>query len=86
VGEKSSEAASWRRRLRRELTGLLALKVAALALLWWLFFSPPHRITVDGETASRRFGVTPSPLEHQGERRAPEPRSRPGRAASGASQ
>jgi hypothetical protein len=28
----------WRGQLRRELTWVLVLKVAALALLWWLFF------------------------------------------------
>jgi type II secretory pathway component PulM len=50
--------AHWRRKLRRELTGLVALKVAALALLWWLFFSPPHHTTVDAEAASRRFATS----------------------------
>jgi hypothetical protein len=50
----------WRRTLRRELTWLMTLKVAALALLWWLFFSPPHRSAVDGRAASRRFAVTPA--------------------------
>jgi hypothetical protein len=47
----------WRRALRRELTWLMTLKVAALALLWWLFFSPPHHSPVDREAASRRFAV-----------------------------
>jgi len=28
------------------------LKVAALVLLWWLFFSPPHHSPVDGEAAA----------------------------------
>jgi hypothetical protein len=50
----------WRRALTRELAWLMTLKVAALALLWWLFFSPPHQIPVDGEAASRRFAVMPS--------------------------
>jgi len=50
----------WRRALQRELAWLMTLKVAALALLWWLFFSPPHPSAVDGEAASRRFAVTPS--------------------------
>jgi len=50
----------WRRALTRELAWLLTLKVAALALLWWLFFSPSHQGPVDGEAASRRFAVTPS--------------------------
>ncbi len=48
----------WRRRLRRELSWLLALKVAALALLWWLFFSPAHRTPVDGQAESRRLALT----------------------------
>jgi hypothetical protein len=37
---------------------LIALKIAALTLLWWLFFSPAHRVAVDAEAASRRLGVT----------------------------
>ena len=47
----------WRRRLSRELTGLIALKLVALALLWWLFFSPAHRTVVDADAAGRRLGV-----------------------------
>ena len=46
--------------LRRELAWLTTLKVAALALLWWLFFSAAHHSPVDREAASRRFAVTPS--------------------------
>jgi len=52
------EQTLWRRRLSRELTGLIALKLVALALLWWLFFSPAHRTTVDADAAGRRLGVT----------------------------
>ena len=52
------EQTLWRRRLSRELTGLIALKLVALALLWWLFFSPAHRTKVDADAAGRRFGVT----------------------------
>jgi len=44
--------------LRRELTWLFALKVAALALLWWLFFSPAQRVAVDADSTSRRFRLT----------------------------
>ena len=51
------EQALWRRRLRRELAGLIALKLVALALLWWLFFSPAHRTVVDADAAGRRLGV-----------------------------
>ncbi|HEY0767970.1 MAG TPA: hypothetical protein VGD47_08425 [Steroidobacteraceae bacterium] len=52
----------WRAALRRELAWLMWLKVAALALLWWLFFSPAHRSPVDQEAASRRFAVAPAAL------------------------
>jgi hypothetical protein len=47
----------WRRRLSREVAGLIALKLVALALLWWLFFSPAHRTLVDADAAGRRLGV-----------------------------
>ena len=47
----------WRRRLGREVAGLVALKLVALALLWWLFFSPAHRTLVDADAAGRRRGV-----------------------------
>ena len=46
----------WRRTLRRELSWLMALKVGALALLWWLFFS--HRTPVDGQAESRQLALT----------------------------
>ena len=48
----------WRRTLRRELSWLMALKVGALALLWWLFFS--HRTPVDGQAESRQLALTPA--------------------------
>jgi uncharacterized membrane protein len=53
----------WRRRLRRELAGLIALKLVALALLWWLFFSPAHRAAVDADAAGRRLGVIEAPAQ-----------------------
>ncbi|TLZ36309.1 MAG: hypothetical protein E6K24_06640 [Gammaproteobacteria bacterium] len=46
----------WRRTLRRELSWLMALKVGALALLWWLFFS--HCAPVDGQAESRQLALT----------------------------
>jgi hypothetical protein len=52
------DEAPWRRRLSGELVVLVAIKFAALALLWWLFFSPAHRTAVDPESASHRLGVT----------------------------
>jgi type II secretory pathway component PulM len=51
------EQAFWRRRLRREMAALIALKLVALALLWWLFFSPAHRTVVDADAAGRRLGM-----------------------------
>lgn len=36
---------------------LLALKLAALVLLWALFFSPAHRTAVDAEAAGRQLAV-----------------------------
>lgn len=49
----------WRAVLRRHLAVLLAIKLAALALLWALFFSPAHRIAVDGQAAGRHLAVAP---------------------------
>jgi hypothetical protein len=37
------------------------LKVAALALLWAVFFSPAHRHVVDGAAARARLGVVAAP-------------------------
>ena len=52
------EPTRWRRRLSHELVALIALKFAALILLWWLFFSPAHRTVVDADGAGRRLGMT----------------------------
>ena len=57
---RGREQTPWRRRLRRELAGLIALKLVALALLWWLFFSPAHHTVVDADATGRRFGVAPA--------------------------
>lgn len=54
---RREDQALWRRRLSRELTGLIAIKLVALALLWWLFFSPPHRTVVDADAIGSRLGV-----------------------------
>ena len=54
---RGREQAFWRRRLRREVAALIALKLAALALLWWLFFSPAHRMVVDADAAGHRLGM-----------------------------
>jgi hypothetical protein len=47
----------WRRALRRKLTALLALKAAALWLLWALCFSAAHRVAPDANAASRALGM-----------------------------
>jgi hypothetical protein len=39
-------------RISREIALLLCAKLAALTLLYFLFFSPSHRIAVDAPTAS----------------------------------
>jgi hypothetical protein len=80
MGGPRSEQPPWRRRLRRELTGLVALKIAALALLWWAFFSPAHRITVDGEAARERLGLA----TQQGQRLPPMRLRAPAAPASSA--
>ena len=54
----AAQGPQWRRLIRRELAWILALKFAALALLWLLFFSPAHRSHVDRDAASRQFALT----------------------------
>ena len=54
----------WRGTLRRHLTVLLAVKLAALALRWALFFSPAHRTAVDGQTAGQQLAVAPQRDTH----------------------
>jgi len=53
----SERVFGWRTTLRREIALLLALKLLALTALWWLFFSPIHRTSVDAVSAGRRLGV-----------------------------
>jgi len=45
------------RHLRRDLAWLLAIKFAALALLWLLFFSAAHRPMIDAAAASQQLAV-----------------------------
>jgi hypothetical protein len=46
--------------MRRHLAWILAVKFAALALLWVLFFSPAHRTKVDARDAGRQLVLTQS--------------------------
>jgi hypothetical protein len=50
----------WRRRVRGELFWIFVAKLAALTLLWALFFSAAHRASVNGDSVSHRFGVAPT--------------------------
>ena len=54
----------WRAVLRRHLALLLAVKLAALVLLWALFFSPTHRTAVDRQAAERHLAVAPQEGRH----------------------
>lgn len=51
--ERYQEARADRRRLARKIFVLLAVKVAALAIIFVLFFAPMHRPHVDTETIER---------------------------------
>jgi hypothetical protein len=52
----------WRAALRRDVSLLLLFKALALGLLWWLFFSPAHRATVDPAATRRHLALeAPSP-------------------------
>jgi hypothetical protein len=50
-------AVGWRAALRRDLVLLLLFKAIALAVLWWLFFSPAHRAAVDPAATGRHLGL-----------------------------
>jgi type II secretory pathway component PulM len=47
----------WRGVSKRHLTALLAIKLAALVLLWALFFSPAHRVAVEAEAVGRQLAL-----------------------------
>jgi hypothetical protein len=51
--------ADWRRRMRGELFWIFLAKLAALTLLWMLFFST-HRAPIDRDSVSHQLGVVPS--------------------------
>jgi hypothetical protein len=59
--QRTARTATFRsQHLRRDLAWLLAVKFAALALLWLLFFSGAHQSPVDASSASRQLAVAPS--------------------------
>jgi hypothetical protein len=47
----------WQHAMRWKIALLMCAKLALLTLLWALFFSPSHRIAVDSDATSDRFGV-----------------------------
>lgn len=49
----------WRRRMRGELFWIFLVKLAALTLLWMLFFSAARHVSVDGASVSHQLGVVP---------------------------
>lgn len=49
----------WRRRMRGELFWIFLVKLAALTLLWMLFFSAAHHAPVDRDSVSHQLGVVP---------------------------
>jgi hypothetical protein len=51
--------AGWWPVLRRHLGWVIAAKLGLLALLYLLFFSPPHRPDVDAEVMGRRLDSAP---------------------------
>ena len=67
--EHTGRAFGWRSALRRELSVLLLFKAAALALLWWLFFSPAHRTAVDPDSTGRHLALGPPPASTSGDPR-----------------
>lgn len=48
----------WRRRMGGELFWIFLAKLAALTLLWMLFFSAGHRASIDGDAVSHQLGVS----------------------------
>jgi hypothetical protein len=47
--------------MKREIGWLMLAKLAALLILWALFFSPAHRPAVDGSVTADRLALEPAP-------------------------
>ena len=60
AGAPALKAAGWRSALKRDVALLLLAKLAALALLWWLFFSPTHQVRVDAPATGSHLAVQPA--------------------------
>jgi hypothetical protein len=59
VLEDQHERQSWRIRLGRKITWLLALKFVTLLVLWALFFSPGHRVNVSPTSSAEHLSLDP---------------------------
>jgi hypothetical protein len=55
--DEAANGSDWRRATRSQVLWLLLAKLAALMLLWFLFFSPGQRQRVDGEATSAHFAA-----------------------------
>ncbi len=54
--------------LGREITIVLVIKTALLFVLWWLFFSPEHKVPVDPEVLKQvLIGSGDEPLPGEAE-------------------
>ena len=49
------------RMLTRDISAVLLFKLAAITLLWYLFFSPTHQVVVTPAKVDTRLFATPSP-------------------------
>ena len=54
---------AWRQRLGRAIGGTLALKLLALAILWGLCFSGPHRLAVNATAVRAHFTPARAPAQ-----------------------
>ncbi|MDE2263124.1 MAG: hypothetical protein KGL45_11420 [Gammaproteobacteria bacterium] len=61
IASLAGDRRDWRRRMRAELLWIFLLKLAALTLLWLLFFSAADRAPPDGNSVSRQLGIVQPP-------------------------
>jgi hypothetical protein len=52
--------------LAREIGLVLALKLVALAVLYWLFFAPAHQVSVDADRAAAQLFAPAGHNEKEG--------------------
>jgi len=60
-GDMFAAGADGDRRLKREISAVLLFKLAAITVLWYLFFGPTHTVTVTPtKVDARLFSAPPS--------------------------